>query len=66
MDSGQYDGDEVIEMRMMIAVLALLLSAGNVARGQTAKVIQLSAADAAKAKTLYAQKQDIDNKIVVF
>lgn len=53
-------------MRMMIAVLALLLSAGNVARGQTAKVIQLSAADAAKAKTLYAQKQDIDNKIVVF
>lgn len=45
------------------ALLAVFLALPFVAFGQTAKVIALSPADAAEAKSLYAQRDAIEKKI---
>ena len=49
-------------MKRLVALFASLVFAGCL-QAQTAKVIQLSPEDAAKAKALYAQKADIEKQI---
>jgi hypothetical protein len=50
-------------MRIVLLSVLLTISAVPQIIAQTAKVIQLSPEDAAKAKDLYAQKADIEKKI---